>query len=97
METPVQAVYVHESNDTALFNHVLIVAEDHSSVTYVENYISTVNPKDAVFNIISEVITGDNASVTYGAVDTLSSGVTTYVNRRGARADATAKSSGLSA
>lgn len=83
VETPVQAVYVHESNDTALFNHVLIVAEDHSSVTYVENYISTVNPKDAVFNIISEVITGDNASVTYGAVDNLSSGVTTYVNRRG--------------
>ncbi|MBL3629007.1 Fe-S cluster assembly protein SufD, partial [Bacillus sp. RHF6] len=40
VETPVQAVYVHESNDTALFNHVLIVAEDHSSVTYVENYIS---------------------------------------------------------
>ncbi|WP_416655457.1 Fe-S cluster assembly protein SufD [Bacillus amyloliquefaciens] len=84
VETPVQAVYVHESNDTALFNHVLIVAEDHSSVTYVENYISTVNPKEAVFNIISEVITGDNASVTYGAVDNLSAGVTTYVNRRGA-------------
>ncbi|WP_045511808.1 Fe-S cluster assembly protein SufD [Bacillus amyloliquefaciens] len=84
VETPVQAVYVHESNDTALFNHVLIVAEDHSSVTYVENYISTVNPKEAVFNIISEVITGDNANVTYGAVDNLSAGVTTYVNRRGA-------------
>ncbi|WP_438420592.1 Fe-S cluster assembly protein SufD [Bacillus siamensis] len=84
VETPVQAVYVHESNDTALFNHVLIVAEDHSSFTYVENYISTVNPKEAVFNIISEVITGDNASVTYGAVDNLSAGVTTYVNRRGA-------------
>ncbi|RCX32512.1 MULTISPECIES: Fe-S cluster assembly protein SufD [Bacillus amyloliquefaciens group] len=84
VETPVQAVYVHESNDTALFNHVLIVAEDHSSVTYVENYISTVNPKEAVFNIVSEVVTGDNASVTYGAVDNLSAGVTTYVNRRGA-------------
>ncbi|XYY59483.1 Fe-S cluster assembly protein SufD [Bacillus velezensis] len=84
VETPVQAVYVHESNDTALFNHVLIVAEGHSSVTYVENYISTVNPKEAVFNIISEVVTGDNASVTYGAVDNLSAGVTTYVNRRGA-------------
>ncbi|AFJ63442.1 MULTISPECIES: Fe-S cluster assembly protein SufD [Bacillus] len=84
VETPVQAVYVHESNDTALFNHVLIVAEDHSSVTYVENYISTVNPKEAVFNIISEVVTADNASVTYGAVDNLSAGVTTYVNRRGA-------------
>lgn len=96
VETPVQAVYVHESNDTALFNHVLIVTEDHSSVTYVENYISTVNPKEAVFNIISEVVTGDNASVTYGAVDNLSAGVTTYVNRRGAARGRDSRISGRS-
>ncbi|WMW46693.1 Fe-S cluster assembly protein SufD [Bacillus paralicheniformis] len=83
LEAPVQAVYVHESNDTTLFNHVLVVADDNSAVTYVENYISTVNPKEAVFNIVSEVITGANARVQYGAVDNLSAGVTAYVSRRG--------------
>jgi Fe-S cluster assembly protein SufD len=83
LKEPVQAVFTHESVDTTLFNHVLIVAEDNSSVTYVENYISTVNPKSAVFNLVSEVITGANAKVAYGAVDYLSEGVTTYVNRRG--------------
>ncbi|MFC0270902.1 Fe-S cluster assembly protein SufD [Metabacillus herbersteinensis] len=83
VEVPLQAVFVHDNADTTLFNHVIVVAEDNSSVTYVENYISTVNPDDAVFNIVSEVIVGNNAKVTYGAVDTLAKGVTTYVNRRG--------------
>ncbi|MDI5788313.1 hypothetical protein PO124_07435 [Bacillus licheniformis] len=41
------------------------------------------NPKEAVFNIVSEVITGANARVQYGAVDNLSAGVTAYVSRRG--------------
>ena len=34
-------------------------------------------------NIVSEVIAEDNAQVTYGAVDVLAEGFTTYVNRRG--------------
>ncbi|MEW4290338.1 Fe-S cluster assembly protein SufD [Rossellomorea marisflavi] len=80
---PVQAVFIHDDAEVAMFNHVLVVAEDNSSVTYVENYISTVDVENGVFNIISEVVAKDNAKVAYGAVDTLNSGVTTYVNRRG--------------
>ncbi|MDQ0229692.1 Fe-S cluster assembly protein SufD [Metabacillus malikii] len=80
---PIHAVFVHDNADTTLFNHVIVVAEDNSSVTYVENYISTVETDSAVFNIVSEVFANTNARVTYGAVDTLASGITTYVNRRG--------------
>ncbi|WP_141432504.1 Fe-S cluster assembly protein SufD [Bacillus sp. 03113] len=80
---PIQAVFLHDDPETTLFNHVLVVAEDNSSVLYVENYLSTVEPANAVFNIVSEVVAGANAKVQYGAVDTLSNGVTTYVNRRG--------------
>ncbi|KON83904.1 Fe-S cluster assembly protein SufD [Rossellomorea marisflavi] len=80
---PVQAVFIHDNAEVAMFNHVLVVAEDNSSVTYVENYISTVDVENGVFNIVSEVVAKDNAKVAYGAVDTLNSGVTTYVNRRG--------------
>ena len=79
---PIQAIYVHEKAE-AMFNHVLIVAEDNASVTYVENYISSNDGEGAIFNIITEVIANDNANVIYGAVDTLGKGVTTYVNRRG--------------
>nr|WP_295971872.1 Fe-S cluster assembly protein SufD [uncultured Bacillus sp.] len=80
---PIQAVYLHDDPETNLFNHVLIVAEDNSSITYVENYLSVVEASDNVFNIVTEVIAKANAKVQYGAVDSLTQGITTYVNRRG--------------
>ncbi|WP_243387764.1 Fe-S cluster assembly protein SufD [Bacillus kexueae] len=83
VKTPLQAVFVHDNKDANLFNHVLVVAEDNSSVTYVENYISTTEVEEAVFNLVTEVIAGTNAKVSYGAVDNLAKNITTYVNRRG--------------
>ncbi|WP_026567866.1 Fe-S cluster assembly protein SufD [Bacillus sp. UNC41MFS5] len=80
---PIQAVFVQDDAEANLFNHVIVVAEDNSAVTYVENYISTVETSNALVNILTEVIANVNASVRYGAVDTLAKGITTYVNRRG--------------
>ncbi len=79
---PIQAVYLIDNAEADLFNHVIVAVEDNSSVTYVENYISTVE-SNRVVNIITEVLAGSNARVQYGAVDTLAKGITTYVNRRG--------------
>lgn len=83
---PIQAVYVHDDQDATLFNHVLVVAEDNSSVTYVENYISTVDVENGIANIVAEVFANGNATVHYGAVDHLAKGLTSYVNRRGVAA-----------
>lgn len=83
VETPLQAVFWQEDPEAGLFNHVLIVAEDNSRVTYVENYLSSSTGEAAVANIVTEVIVGNNANVHFGAVDNFGSGVTTYVNRRG--------------
>lgn len=83
---PIQAVYIHDDAEASLFNHVLVVAEDNSSVTYVENYVSLVKEATGVVNIVTEVLANNNAKVQYGAVDTLSKEVTTYVNRRGVAA-----------
>ena len=80
---PIQAVFIHDDAKAALFNHVIVAADANSKVTYVENYISTVKTEQSVANIVTEVIAGDNAQVSYGAVDTLAENVTTYVNRRG--------------
>ncbi|WP_026576038.1 Fe-S cluster assembly protein SufD [Bacillus sp. UNC438CL73TsuS30] len=80
---PIQAVYLHDDAETNLFNHVIVVAEDNSSVTYVENYISTVDSATGIFNLVTEVVANANAQVRYGAVDHLAKGITTYVNRRG--------------
>ncbi|OIK08477.1 Fe-S cluster assembly protein SufD [Bacillus sp. MUM 116] len=80
---PIQAVYLHDNAEANLFNHVIVVAEENSSVTYVENYISTMESANGIFNLITEVVAGTNAQVKYGAVDYLAKGITTYVNRRG--------------
>ncbi|MDP4552422.1 Fe-S cluster assembly protein SufD [Alkalihalobacillus macyae] len=82
VDVPVQALYWQEDPEAGLFNHVIIVAEDNSSVTYVENYLSYGNDEESVANIIAEVHVGQNARVTFGSVDNFSKGVTTYVNRR---------------
>ncbi|MFS0822125.1 Fe-S cluster assembly protein SufD [Bacillus sp. 1P02SD] len=83
VSVPLHAVFIQENGEVATFNHVIVVAEDNSSVTYVENYISTADSVNTVVNIVSEVIAGSNAKVTYGAVDALATGNTTYVTRRG--------------
>ncbi|WP_394190456.1 Fe-S cluster assembly protein SufD [Paenisporosarcina quisquiliarum] len=83
LEEPLQAVFMLDDAQTSLFNHTIVVADTNSSVTYVENYLSTVENASGIVNIISEVFAEDNASVTYGAVDVLDKGITTYVNRRG--------------
>ncbi|MGE7979568.1 Fe-S cluster assembly protein SufD [Psychrobacillus sp. NPDC093200] len=83
IEEPVQVIYLHDNETASLFNHTLLVADENSSVTYVENYLSTVEKTNGLANIISEVIVKDNAKVTFGTVDVLAEGFTTYVNRRG--------------
>ncbi|HLS20813.1 MAG TPA: Fe-S cluster assembly protein SufD [Bacillota bacterium] len=83
IEEPLQAVFWQEDPEVALFNHVLIVAEENSEVTYVENYTSQNDDDETIANIITEVIAKDNAKVSFGAVDNFASGTTTYINRRG--------------
>lgn len=83
IEEPLQVVFLNDNEDASLFNHVLVLAEANSAVTYVETYISTVEQSKGQANIITEVVALDNAQVTYGAVDVLAKGFTTYVNRRG--------------
>ena len=76
-------MFWQEDEEAGLYNHVLLVADQGSQVTYVENYISNNDEKASVANIISEVIAHDQAKVSYGAVDNFAKGTTTYVNRRG--------------
>ena len=83
VEEPIQVIYLHDNDTASFFNHTLLVAEDNSVVTYVENYLSTVEKTNGQANIVSEVIVKDNAKVTFGTVDVLAEGFTTYVNRRG--------------
>ncbi|SDC45553.1 Fe-S cluster assembly protein SufD [Pelagirhabdus alkalitolerans] len=83
IEEPVQAIFWQEDKDLALFNHVIVVAEENAQVTFVENYISDHEETETVANVISEVIAKDNAKISYGSVDHFAYGTTAYMNRRG--------------
>ncbi|HLT55295.1 MAG TPA: Fe-S cluster assembly protein SufD [Bacillota bacterium] len=83
IEVPLQIVFWHEDPSAALFNHVIVVADENSKLTVVENYLSSASEEETVANIVEEVFAHDNAKISFGAVDHLSSKTTTYLNRRG--------------
>lgn len=83
IEHPVQYIVLHDNEEANLFNHIIIVADESSEVTYVENYLSEVTSAKGQLNIISEVIAKDNAKVNYGAVDFLNKDLVGHVIRRG--------------
>ncbi|MDF2557055.1 MAG: sufD [Bacillales bacterium] len=81
VEEPIQAIFMVDTAEANIFNHTLIVADENAELTYVENYISTVEVNQTVANLVSEVFVGAGAKVAYGAVDTLDKNMTTYVHR----------------
>ncbi len=83
VEEPIQAIFWQEDNTSALFNHVLIVAEKDSELTFVENYVSHNTEEETVSNVVAEVFAHDDAKVSYGSVDNFAAGTTSYINRRG--------------
>ena len=54
VEEPIQVIYLHDDKTASLFNHSLLVAEENSSVTYVENYLSTVEHAKGLANIVTK-------------------------------------------
>lgn len=83
VDTPIQTIFWQEDPEVALFNHVLIVADESSSVTYVENYLSHNTEQETISNVVAEVIAENNANIQFGAVDNFAAGTTSYINRRG--------------
>ncbi|UOR11806.1 Fe-S cluster assembly protein SufD [Halobacillus amylolyticus] len=83
IEEPLQAIFWQEDPEASLINHVLVVAEENSSVTYVENYISHNKEEKTSANNITEVFAKAGSKIDFGAVDNFDVGTTVYTNRRG--------------
>mgnify|MGYP000224988272 CR=1 FL=1 len=83
IKQPMQTVYYQDAPSAGLVAHTLIVAEANSSVTYVESYLSSQTVGEGAANLIGEIAVGENAHVTFGAVDNFSDKMVTYVNRYG--------------
>jgi Fe-S cluster assembly protein SufD len=83
VDVPLQAIFWQEDPEVSMFNHVLVVAEENSSLTYVENYLSHNDNEETVANVVAEVIAKENANIDFGGVDNFAAGTTAYNNRRG--------------
>ncbi|GAA0369159.1 Fe-S cluster assembly protein SufD [Bacillus horti] len=81
IEQPLQSLFWQENSQIGLVPHILIVAEENSQLTYVENYFGSDN-EDGINNYVAEVIVGNNAQVTFAAVDHLGAKTTSYVYRK---------------
>jgi Fe-S cluster assembly protein SufD len=82
VELPVQALFLAEGNEGACAPHVLIVAEENSSVTYVENVISAGDAGERVVNGVVEVFAKTGAKVRAASIHNLGHGLTDLSYRR---------------
>ncbi|WP_248930450.1 Fe-S cluster assembly protein SufD [Paenibacillus hamazuiensis] len=82
VKVPVQALFLAEDAEASFSPHVLIVAESHSSVTYVDNYASVGNLNNLVQNGIVEVVVKPGATVQFASIHSLNESVTDLTFRR---------------
>lgn len=82
IKEPIES-YLYQDNrqeNTDYFNHVLVVADEDSSVSYVENRFS-LGDKSNLANVIVEVFGGENSQIRFASVDQWHQNVRGYLNR----------------
>ncbi|WP_079908356.1 Fe-S cluster assembly protein SufD [Paenibacillus sp. 32352] len=82
VEVPVQALFLTDDADATFSPHVLIVAEENASVTYVDNFVSEGNLNNLVQNGVVEVIVKPGATVNFASVHNLNDSITDLTYRR---------------
>ncbi|MFL2029545.1 Fe-S cluster assembly protein SufD [Loigolactobacillus zhaoyuanensis] len=83
IKEPIQGYYIQDSTRPQDFvQHVLVVADTNSQVTYSENY-ATVGTEANLANVVVEVVAADDAQVRFSAVDQFSAATTAYISRQG--------------
>jgi Fe-S cluster assembly protein SufD len=82
IDVPLQALFWLAGKDNGMLSHVLVVAEDHSRVDFVANFVSEPGASGAVNNSVIEVFVGVNANVRVATVNTLGESVVDVIYRR---------------
>lgn len=82
LNVPLQAVFLTDDATATFAPHVLLIAENHSSVTYVDNYVSADLSAPVIHNGAVEVIANAGAKVRYATVHQLGEQVTDISIRR---------------
>ncbi|MFD2671417.1 Fe-S cluster assembly protein SufD [Marinicrinis sediminis] len=82
VQIPLQAMFLHDQKDTQFSPHILIVAEQHSRVTYVDYVHSEAEGANTVHNSVAEVVVKPGAHVTFASIHQLQEGTTDLSYRR---------------
>ncbi|WP_166241897.1 Fe-S cluster assembly protein SufD [Paenibacillus turpanensis] len=81
IEEPLQAMFFADDASATIAPHVLVIAEANSSVTYVDNFASSVSG-ELTLNGIVEVFVKPGAQVRFASVHHMEKGVTDLQYRR---------------
>lgn len=81
IDSPLQAVLLTDDAEAAFTPHILVVADDNSSVTYVDNYVSS-KAEAGLHNGAVEVFVGRGAKVRYATVHQFGTDTTDVTYRR---------------
>ncbi|MEK3910446.1 Fe-S cluster assembly protein SufD [Paenibacillus sp. FSL H7-0331] len=82
VELPLQALFLTDDAEACFSPHVLIIAEQHSYVTYVDNFASHGDLNHLVQNGVVEVVVKPGAVVNYASVHNFDESVTDLSYRR---------------
>lgn len=82
VSAPLQALFYNDDTEALFSPHILIVVEDHSSVTYVDNFLSADDHKSLVQNGAAEVFAGHGAEVHFASIHNLGINITDLNYRR---------------
>jgi Fe-S cluster assembly protein SufD len=81
LELPLQALLISDDKEASFSPHILLVADENSSVTVVE-HITSVEGTSLVHNGVVEVVAKAGARLRYASVHNLGSGATDLTYRR---------------
>ncbi len=82
IEEPIQALFLSDDAEALFAPHILIVAEENSSVTYVDNYVSGQDTGQVMHNGIAEVFVKSGATVRFASIHNLNAQATDVTYRR---------------
>jgi len=84
VDVPLQALFLTDDAEASFSPHVLIVADNHSSVTYVEHVLSVNPAREAklTHNAIVEVVVKPGATVNVASIHGLGADMTDLTYRR---------------
>lgn len=82
VSVPLQALFYVDDAGALFSPHILIVAEDNSSVTYIDHILSRDITEHLVHNSIVEIFAGPGAKVRYTSIHDLDDKITSLTYRR---------------